>query len=102
MSVDMLVCMKARLRTRWLGTLFLVAACGSQPPPEDFGGGGDGGGGPRLIAPQSLSRVTQQRPTLRWISPPGASPEVDLCQDRACRMPLPIGVVLAADGQSAV
>src|SRR5262249_56578071 len=69
---------------------------------ESFGGGGNGGGGPRVIAPQSLSRVTQQRPTLRWISPPGASPEVDLCKDRACTMPLPIGVELAADGQSAV
>lgn len=93
--------MEARLGTHWLGALFLVAACGSQPP-DDFGGGGNGGGGPRLIAPQSLSRVTQQRPMLRWIGPLGASPEVDLCKDRACTMPLPTGVVLSADGQSAM
>ena len=87
-----------------IGIGIAVAACGGQPPDaaEDFGGGGDGGGGPRLIAPQSLSTVTQQRPTLRWIGPAGAAPEVDLCEDRACTTPLPIGVQLAADHQSAV
>src|SRR5262249_16740150 len=47
---------------------------------------------PRPIAPSSLSRVTRQTPTLRWVLGPGeGTPSVELCKDRACTMPLSIG-----------
>lgn len=40
---------------------------------------------PRLIAPQSASRVTSQRPTMRWVPPGGvARSRVELCDDRPC------------------
>jgi hypothetical protein len=53
---------------------------------------GDGGVGcapalapPRLIAPLSTSRVTSQRPRLRWELPDGADgARIDICADRAC------------------
>ncbi len=46
------------------------------PPPLDL---------PRLIAPQSGSRTTTQRPTLRWVAPPlTARSRVRLCDDRPC------------------
>src|SRR5262245_14684838 len=58
---------------------------------------------PRLIAPLSMTAVTQQRPTLRWTLPDGVTaPMVDLCRDRACTMPLPITVDMADGGRSAV
>ncbi|HEY6177583.1 MAG TPA: VCBS repeat-containing protein, partial [Kofleriaceae bacterium] len=67
---------------------------------------GDGGvappSGPRLIAPQSTSIVTQQKPTLRWaLDGIDGAPEVDLCRDRACTQPLPIATQLAGDHLSA-
>ncbi|MFO0646698.1 MAG: VCBS repeat-containing protein [Polyangiales bacterium] len=41
--------------------------------------------GPRLLAPQSGSRVTTQRPTLRWRLPDGVTrARVELYEDRAC------------------
>ena len=41
--------------------------------------------GPRLIAPQSGSRVTTLRPTLRWRLPDGVTrARVELCADRPC------------------
>lgn len=41
--------------------------------------------GPRLITPQSVSRVTSQRPTMRWVLPDGVTrARVELCGDRAC------------------
>jgi hypothetical protein len=40
---------------------------------------------PRLIAPLSTSRVTIQRPLLRWRLPEGADgARIDICTDRAC------------------
>jgi hypothetical protein len=58
---------------------------------------------PRLLAPLSMTAVTQQRPTLRWTLPGGfTAPVVDLCRDRACATPLPITVQIANDGLSAV
>jgi hypothetical protein len=57
---------------------------------------------PRLIAPLSLTTVTQQRPTLRWELPAQVTaPIVDLCRDRSCTAPLAIVTQLAADGSSA-
>lgn len=76
------------------------------------GGAGDGGtdddsnvplATPRLLAPQSLAMVTQQRPTLRWTLSTGAgTPAVDLCKDRACTMPLGITAAPAGDNLSAL
>ncbi len=41
--------------------------------------------GPRLITPQSVSRVTSRRPTMRWVLPEGVTrARVELCGDRAC------------------
>jgi len=41
--------------------------------------------GPRLITPQSGSRVTSRRPTMRWVLPEGVTrARVELCSDRAC------------------
>lgn len=41
--------------------------------------------GARLIAPQSVSRVTSRRPTLRWVLPTGVNrARVTLCADRPC------------------
>ncbi len=41
--------------------------------------------GPRLLAPLSASRVTSQRPTMRWVLPTGLTrARVELCGDRAC------------------
>jgi hypothetical protein len=58
---------------------------------------------PRLIAPLSMTAVTQQRPTLRWTLPGGSTaPVVDLCRDRACATPLPITVQIADSGLTAV
>ena len=52
------------------------------------GGTADGGTRalpPRLVAPLSGTRLTSQRPTLRWVPPTGVSrSRVQLCQDRAC------------------
>ena len=60
-------------------------------------------GQPRLIAPASVSRVTRQTPTLRWVLGDGAGvPVVELCKDRACTTPLPIATALADDQRSAV
>lgn len=57
---------------------------------------------PRLIAPMSMTQVTQQRPVLRWDMPDGvADPVVELCKDRRCATVLPITVDLALDGRSA-
>ena len=42
-------------------------------------------GRPRLLAPQSGSRATSTRPTLRWLLPAGLTrARVELCADRAC------------------
>jgi FG-GAP repeat protein/VCBS repeat protein len=44
---------------------------------------------PRPIAPLSTSRVTSRKPTLSWALPNGVtSATVDLCSDRACKMPI--------------
>ena len=41
--------------------------------------------GPRLLAPQSGSRVTSLRPTFRWRMPVGFTrARVELCEDRGC------------------
>jgi hypothetical protein len=41
--------------------------------------------GARLIAPQSVSRVTSRRPTMRWVLPDGVTrARVEVCGDRAC------------------
>jgi hypothetical protein len=91
---------RPRAGARGLGCLALaaVAACRvtgerfTEPPAQ-----------PRLIAPASVSRVTRPAPTLRWTLGPGAGvPVVELCQDRACMMPLPIDTAMAGDLQSAV
>lgn len=58
--------------------------------------------GPRLIAPQSMSIVTQQAPSLHWaLDGIDGAPQVDLCRDRACSSPLPIATQLAGDRLSA-
>lgn len=60
-------------------------------------------GQPRLIAPASVSRVTRQTPTLRWVlGDSEGDPVVELCKDRACARPLPIATAIADDRQSAV
>lgn len=41
--------------------------------------------GARLIAPQSVSRVTSRRPTMRWVLPDGVTrARVQVCADRSC------------------
>lgn len=41
--------------------------------------------GARLIAPQSVSRVTSRRPTMRWVLPDGVTrARVQVCADRPC------------------
>lgn len=41
--------------------------------------------GPRLVGPVSASRVTSQRPTMRWVLPDGVTRvRVELCGDRTC------------------
>jgi hypothetical protein len=58
---------------------------------------------PRLIAPMSMSTVTRQAPTLRWALGSGdGRPVVELCKDRACTTPLPVGATVDASGQRAV
>lgn len=40
---------------------------------------------PRLIAPLSCSYVTNRRPSLRWVLPPGVTgARVEICRDRNC------------------
>lgn len=40
---------------------------------------------PRLITPQSASRVSSQRPTMRWVLPGGVlRARVEVCRDRPC------------------
>jgi len=58
---------------------------------------------PRLIAPLSMSTVTQQSPTFRWaLGAGGGAPMVDLCKDRSCTRPLGITFKVASDNLSAV
>jgi hypothetical protein len=53
-----------------------------RPPPD---GGVAAPLPPRLVFPLSDTRVTSQRPTLRWVLPAGISrARVELCADRAC------------------
>lgn len=60
-------------------------------------------GAPRLIAPLSMSTVTQQKPTLRWaLDAAGGTPVVDLCKDRSCATPLAVAAQLSGDNLSAV
>jgi hypothetical protein len=90
-------------------------SCNPQGVCDSGGPGGPGSGGPgnpgsggglaafRLIAPMSLSTVTQRRPTLRWLQTSGdGTPTVELCRDRACTMTLGIPTVMAANRLSAV
>lgn len=50
--------------------------------------------GARLIAPQSVSRVTSRRPTMRWVLPDGVTrARVEVCGDRACSRVLVTQVV---------
>jgi hypothetical protein len=50
---------------------------------------------PRPIAPLSTSRVTSQRPTLRWELPSGVTQAtVELCKDRACDKPIGTSVLV--------
>lgn len=52
---------------------------------RDAGDGGVRALPPRLVAPLSASRVSSQRPTLRWVLPAGVeTARVELCRDRAC------------------
>jgi hypothetical protein len=54
-------------------------------PPSDGGACTDSIAPPRPIAPLSVTRVTSQRPTLRWVNAAGAdSARIELCADRAC------------------
>jgi hypothetical protein len=54
-------------------------AADTSPPPQ----------APRPIAPLSTSRVTSQKPTLRWELSSGVPDvTVDLCLDRACTRPI--------------
>ena len=82
------------MRNRWLISTLALAACA--------GSNDQGAAGARLVAPQSLATVSQQRPTLRWLSTESAMPVVDLCADRRCASPLAIKTEVAADHQSAV
>jgi hypothetical protein len=85
-------------------------SCNAQGVCDTGGPGGSGspgsGGGLaafRLIAPMSLSTVTQRAPTLLWLQTSGdGTPTVDLCKDRACTMTLGITTVMAANRLSAV
>ena len=44
---------------------------------------------PRLLAPLSGGRVSNRRPSLRWVAPPGVTRfRVDLCPTRDCTSPL--------------
>ncbi|MEO7731153.1 MAG: FG-GAP-like repeat-containing protein [Kofleriaceae bacterium] len=98
---------RAWARRAWL--LIAIAGCrgfadhGVAPDAAEVAGEDAGAAAlPRLIAPLSMSSVTQQRPTLRWVLGPGeGTPVVDLCADRACATSLPIAVELAADQRSA-
>ncbi|HEX8110659.1 MAG TPA: integrin alpha, partial [Kofleriaceae bacterium] len=57
----------------------------------------------RLIAPLSMSTVTQQRPLLRWqLSTVQHELIVDLCKDRSCMSPLPVTAQVSGDHVSAV
>lgn len=107
---------ETRRRLRALGLLALLCACGGPPSrgevpdvpidatvPDDAGVPPDAGPpAPRLIAPLSMTMVTQQRPLLRWAMPFGVgAPVVELCKDRACTIPLAATTLIAANGQSA-
>ena len=83
------------MRTRWFISVLALAACAS----NDDRGAADRA---RLIAPQSLATVTQQRPTLRWASTSKNVPVVDLCTDRGCTKRLSVPVDLGPDQLSAV
>jgi hypothetical protein len=88
---------KAQMPDVWLFLVILVAAC--RIPDEHFTAGG-GDPATRLIAPLSMSAVTQQKPTLRWVlGRDEGAPAIDLCMDRSCTMPLPVATQLAADHQ---
>src|SRR5262249_45429771 len=79
---------RSRMRNSGLiHTLALTACAGS----DDQGATA----GAQLIAPQSLATVTQQRPTLRWISTGDAASVVELCADRSCAKPLGIATEIA-------
>lgn len=53
--------------------------------PPDADGGTETALPARLLFPLSGTRVTSQRPTLRWVLPPDVGQaRVELCQDRAC------------------
>jgi len=92
------------MRNLWL--IILLAAC--RIPDEHYTTGDDGGPGsglaaPRLIAPISMSTVSLQKPTLRWVLGSGSgTPIVDFCMDRSCTAPLSITAQLAGDNLSAV
>ena len=80
----------------------LLAGCSKILGINDVTVGGDSPA-PRLIAPLSMSMVTQQRPTLHWVlGTEDSAPIVDLCKDRACTTSLPITSKLAGDNLSAV
>src|SRR5215475_10844352 len=84
-----------------LVTLFTANAGCSQCSGSD--GVGSLGEPARLIAPLSMSTVTQQRPLLRWaLSKVEHEPIVDLCKDRSCATPLPITAVVSGDHFSAM
>jgi FG-GAP repeat protein len=92
--------LEALVRKLWLIAVVLLAACRTftdHVVPDEVVAAGT----PRLIAPASMSTVTQQRPTLRWVGTPDASPLVELCADRACSKPLPVATLLAGDNLSA-
>jgi hypothetical protein len=57
----------------------------------------------RLIAPLSMSTVTQQRPQLRWqLITAQRDVVVDLCKDRSCATPLPVTALVSGGQLSAV
>ncbi|MFO0650728.1 MAG: FG-GAP-like repeat-containing protein [Polyangiales bacterium] len=61
----------------------VMGFCTCVRPPED--GGVTRPLPPRLVFPLSDTRVTSQRPTLRWVLPEGVTrARVELCADRAC------------------
>lgn len=52
---------------------------------------------PRLVSPQSASRVTSQRPTMRWALPEGVTrARIEVCDDRACSTVIASAVVTGA------
>lgn len=66
---------------------------GAVPPPGSECASADAGtrlgdpsiDPPRPVSPQSVSRVTSQRPTFRWILPAGTTgAHVEACADRCC------------------